>query len=254
VVMGQSSSCAGCPYPQGQVPSLGLPLLMEFRCFPAAGALGLNALDVSLAVNSSSRPNFRAFSSGGINSSGSAVSIDPDTSNVASGGFNPLSIPPGAPTLGVDNIASLGQMDLVVRVSRLHSIWLDTLLPNPVLAAPVLQAELGQLPPGTALQLDLRGAQGMLPLNAALARDAQALDAYGDPKLCPNSNPPGVGCPQVPGACQGSVVFAPSGSAWTSQWGTLAGARWVQCRITMISNAASGERPALSGLGLAWRL
>lgn len=253
LVLGQTNSCTGCPYPQGQVPSLGLPLLMEFRCFPAAGALGLNALDVSLAVNSSSRPNFRAFSSGGINFSGTAVTVDPDNASVASGGFNPSSVPPGIPTLGVDNILSLGQMDLVVRVSRMHSIWFDTQLTNPVLAAPIVQAELGQLPPGTTIQLDWRGAQAVSPLNAAVARNAQTLDAYGDPALCPNPNPPALGCAQVPGNCHGSVVFAPSGPAWTSATSTLSGSRWVQCRLTLISNAASGERPALSGLGLAWR-
>src|SRR6185436_3798823 len=43
----------GCPYTNitgnNPVPSIGLPLLMEFRCFPGSGALGLNSLDVNIA-------------------------------------------------------------------------------------------------------------------------------------------------------------------------------------------------------------
>ena len=41
----------------GQVATIGLPLLMEFRCHPDDRALGLNAFDVSLATSTSSRPS-----------------------------------------------------------------------------------------------------------------------------------------------------------------------------------------------------
>jgi hypothetical protein len=60
-------------YTPNNVPSVGLPLLMEFRCYVDTGALGLNAFDISLAVNSSARPNFRAFSTGGYNSNSDPV-------------------------------------------------------------------------------------------------------------------------------------------------------------------------------------
>src|SRR5690606_22102948 len=52
VVFGTSVP-AGTPYAAGEVPTIGLPLLMEYRCYPDAGALGLNAFDISLAINSS---------------------------------------------------------------------------------------------------------------------------------------------------------------------------------------------------------
>src|SRR6185503_20527239 len=50
-----------------EVPSFGLPLLLEYRCFPSNQGLGLNPLDISLAINSSAIPSFRAYSTGGIN-------------------------------------------------------------------------------------------------------------------------------------------------------------------------------------------
>ena len=37
---------------------IALPLLMEYRCFPDPTALGLNAFDVNLAINTSTRPSF----------------------------------------------------------------------------------------------------------------------------------------------------------------------------------------------------
>jgi hypothetical protein len=124
-----------CPFTnifgQNPAPSVALPLLMEFRCFQDAGALGLNSLDVSLAVNGFARPNFRAYSTGGTNSSGQTITINPDTELSAHGGFNPTSLPPGGATLSTDNTLYLGEMDLVTRISRMHSIWLDTLMNTP---------------------------------------------------------------------------------------------------------------------------
>ena len=40
-------------YPTGEVQTCGLPLLMEFRCYPSDTGLGLNPLAVALAINSS---------------------------------------------------------------------------------------------------------------------------------------------------------------------------------------------------------
>src|SRR5205085_495226 len=51
------------------VPSIGLPLLMEFRTYPDDGALGLNLFDVGQVVLNG-RPNVRAFSTGGVATGG----------------------------------------------------------------------------------------------------------------------------------------------------------------------------------------
>ena len=43
-------------YSPGQVQTVGLPLLMEYRVIPDATAIGINGWDFNIAVNSSSRP------------------------------------------------------------------------------------------------------------------------------------------------------------------------------------------------------
>src|SRR5205814_2369131 len=120
-IIGFANGAPGTPpitITAGNVPTFGLALLMEFRCYPDNGALGLNSLDVSIAIGSSALPNFRAFSTGGVNTSGATVQVNPDAapySTTATGGFNPASMPtPGAPTLAVDNTFYIGMMDLVV--------------------------------------------------------------------------------------------------------------------------------------------
>jgi hypothetical protein len=227
------SGTPGQPYAAGQVPSIGLPLLMEFDCFPDAGALGLNAFDVSLAINSSPSPNFRAFSSGGIDSNGQPVSVDPDTSLVATGGFNPNSNPPGRATLPAENTFYIGQMDLVVRVSRLNTVWIDTQSANPSYAATaVLEPQPAHRPPGTQVVLAYRGASSVSP---ALVANAAALDAYGEP-ISPAD----------------SVAYFNADNSWKSSLAVLDGARFAQLRATLVSNARSGAAPSISGLGLAF--
>ena len=81
----------------------------------------------SLAANSSSKPYFRAFSTGGIDTSGNTVLVQPDNEDSANGGFNPFSLPnPGAPTPGRDDAFYFGAVDFVTRVSRSHSVWYET--------------------------------------------------------------------------------------------------------------------------------
>jgi hypothetical protein len=230
VVQATGSGTAGDPYPPEQVPTIGLPLLMEFKCFPDATALGLNALDASLAIHSSALPAFRAYSTGGTNSSGQTVTIDPDLATIAQGGFNPGSTPPGAPTQPIDDVFTLGQMDFVVRVSRVHSVWIDLGVPNASFVPPVLEPPAQAQPPGTQIVLAFRGATGTIPL---VREDASSLDAYGDS--------------DVPGA----VAFLGGDSSWKSSTAELTGARFVQVRATFVSNAATGLAPMLTAMGLA---
>ena len=77
------------------MPTAGLPLLMEYRCYPSDSGIGLNPLDISLAINSSAVPNFRAFSTGGVNTQSNPVKVNPDTNMAPLGGYNPTSSPPG---------------------------------------------------------------------------------------------------------------------------------------------------------------
>lgn len=233
IAQGQPGAPVGVPYGPGSVPTVGLPLLMEFRCYPDAATMGLNRFDISIAAVSSARPNLRAFSTGGINTLGQVVIRDPDLETVASGGFNPGSQPvPGAPTLPVDNSFYVGAMDLVVRVSRAHSIWIDSGAATAQWSTAIEPAAEGR-PAGTEVQLAFRGATGVA--NAALTTDAAAIDAYGD---------------AVSGA---QPTFFQADAAWKSSAGALAGARFLQTRVTFVADAATSRTAELSALGIAWR-
>jgi hypothetical protein len=231
VVAATGLGTPGVPYSAGHVPTIGLPLLMEFKCFSDANANGLNALDASIAVNSSSLPNFRAFSAGGTNSSGQLVIIDPDLEQVASGGFNPNSVPPGQHTLGVENTFYIGQMDLVVRVSRVHSVWIDTQSSNATYAPTVVEPATADQPAGTQIVLAYRGAT---LVTGSILTDAAVLDAYGD-------------------SATGSVTYFHGDDTWKNNLALINGARFVQVRATFVSNAESGRAPSVSALGLSFQ-
>jgi hypothetical protein len=221
----QAGTIAGA----GAVPSIGLPLLMEFRCYPTDQALGLNRLDLSLAINSSSLPAFRAFSSGGINTSGNAVAVDPDLALVPLGAFNPISDPPGLRTPPNDNTFYLGQLDTVTRLSRAHTIWLDTGVANPGYLAALVAPAPDRQPAGTQVLPEYRGATGFDALQDPF--DASRIDAYGE-------------------IATGTVTFLGGVRSWTSQLPSLDGARYVQVRLTFAGNVASGASPELTALGI----
>ena len=219
----------------GQVPTVGLPLLMEFRCYPSETGIGLNPLAIHLASNVSAAPNFRAFSTGGFNSSGERIAKDPDLEFVPSGGFNPGSRPPGKPTARVaDNALYLGQLDYVVRVSRVHTIWIDTSSTTTRFVPPVLEPSEDARPPGTTIEVEFRGAlnffdAGERPFNA------QALTPYGDPR-------------------GGTVQFLNDDPSWQRDLTRLDGARYLQARISFSGNVEAGLVPELSALGIAYRI
>jgi hypothetical protein len=218
----------------GLVPTYGLPLLMEYRCFPSDSGIGLNAFDISLAVNSSSRPNFRSFSTGGLNTIGNAISKNPNLELVPSGGYNPGSTPPGKLTkLTADNSFYIGQLDIVIRVSRVHTIWLDSLFSGPNYFTPIIEPGTDQQPAGTQVQIDYRGA---LSFDAAAGDDpfdGSALDPYGDLAL-------------------GAVVFLNGETGWTNDIRNVSGARYVQVRFSFINNIETGLNAELSAIGIAY--
>ena len=238
--------------PAGQVPSIGLPLLMEFRCWPADTAVGLNALDVSFAIPTSVKPTFRVFSAGGISTAGLPVLKDPDLEAIPSGGFNPGSVPPGAPTRPDDNVFYIGQMDLVTRVSRAHSAWIDT---QPISLTtfldPVIDPRPGDMPAGTEVVLAWRGATSLAapsgPGSSGYAFDADRIDPYGAIR---NS---ATGSEYL--GDDGDVTFVlGTGLSWTSDLATLNGARYLQLRLSFIGNTQTLETAELSGLGVAYDL
>lgn len=229
-------------YTTGMVRTLGLPLLMEFRCYPDTTALGLNAFEIALAANSSARPNFRAFSTGGHDTNNTQQIKDPDLETEATGGFNPNSTPPGGTTPGTDNSFYRGQLDLLTRVSLVHSIWLDTGFDMPKFAPVVVEPSASLLPAGTQVVLAYREArqisgQDMSDTPDDISTNAQKLDWYGDPEKGEVSSP----------------VFLLD-DTWRDNLSVQMGGRYFQFRITFLSNPVSNKSPELSALGFAFSL
>ena len=215
-----------------RVPSVGLPLLMEFRCFPSETGLGLNAFDISLASNVSAQPNFRAFSTGGVNRNGRLIRKNPDLEVVPSGGFNPRRR--GRRTAQTaDNSFYIGQLDFVIRVSRAHTVWMDTLLRSPRYAEPVVEPTPENQPEGTRLVLDFRGADGFTEQARGRQFDANALNAYGNTR-------------------GGRPLFHDDDVRWFGRLQDIDGARFFQVRVSFLNNVAAGSSPVLSAIGLAF--
>lgn len=248
------------------VPSFGLPILTEFRCYSSDDAIGINRLDTSLAMDPSwsgggvaglvlgtSQPFMRIHSSGGTDTSGSDVYRDPDLEPTPRGGFNyePLLAPLGVASASADNVFYMGQLDFVIRISRVQTVWTSTVLPTPLYAEPVIEPRNEKQPAGTSVQLHFRGASNVG--NAVAFDDANMLDMYGN---IPGDGNPGTYVNTVletnPGITFDTTVGGP-GQAWTPEMSDLDGLRFYQVRITFINNPAAGTFPELSGLGFAYQ-
>jgi hypothetical protein len=218
------------------IPTIALPLLMEFRCYPDDDALGLNVFDVSMTTPVVFVPNFRAHSTGGVNTQNQIVRKDPDVQTVANGGFNPASTPlPGATTLPVDNTFYMGQLNLVTRVSRVHSIWFDSTSGTVLYTSPVVEPRPNEQPAGTSVVIEFRGATQLT--TTQLLTDATSIDAYGNPTPTTLTGP----------------TFLNNDATWKQSLTQLNGARFFQARMSYISNAETSLTPEVSSLGFAYR-
>ncbi|MCC6406528.1 MAG: hypothetical protein IT453_05150 [Planctomycetes bacterium] len=233
---------AGVPYAKDFVPTVGLPLLFEFRCYPNDSSIGLNGFKIALAINSSAAPFFRAFSTGGILASGQPKKIDPDNEPTAQGGVNPAT---GLTTPALDNSFYYGQADFVVRISRSHSIWFDTQLGAPIYYTPLVEPTPSQQPAGTSLVFAYRGATTLTPApSGGNAKgtyiNADNIDFYGDSKTTALGGA---------AAAAYSVGFqTPGDNTWKTSLPGLSGAKFFQFRVSFISNAATGLYPELSAV------
>lgn len=215
-----------------EVPSYGLPLLIEIKCFPSDRGMGLNRFDANFGTLTGLPaviPGFRAYSAGGRSGTGGTDTLVlPDSETVPMGNVNP-----GGNLPSSDSVFYLGQLDTVVRVSRVHSVWLDSglgILPRwrtPVVDPPTQ-------PTGTSIQLDFRSASGFTGGDAATAPfDASLLNPYGDPV--------------------DAMDFAPQNLAdWSNQIVIGNDQRYLQLRISFVNNIATGVGPELSALALPY--
>ncbi|MBK9385939.1 MAG: Ig-like domain-containing protein [Planctomycetes bacterium] len=229
-------------WPAGQVPTIGLPLLMDFRVQPDSGstARGLNSFQVSFASpRNVQRPNWRVFSAGGFNTQNQAIQVDTN-SDIATGGF----AAGGAPTPPNDDSIYWGQVDFVIKVSRGVTRWIDTNVTDPTgnfpsYQTPVIEPLASNQPPGTSLRLDFRGADNVAT-NSQQLTHAECVDLYGEPMLTaqvtqctPNTAATGI-------------------SAWTSAIGDIRGKRFLQMRFALVSNLSTGAVSTLSAIGIGW--
>ncbi len=250
-------------YAPGEVQTVGLPLLMEFRCWPDDGAVGINRLDSSLAIPlltpTTAPPWWRAHSTGGLpQNGGPAVFIDPDLETRANGGFDDTTVPPGAPTPGNDREVYMGAVDFVVRVSRSHSVWFPATNPdspanpftNPLYNPPtVLPAPLDQ-PIGTQVEFAFRGAINVS--NSEASGDANSLDLYGDHYKESQSPCDGSYNHNRGTELNSGISFSTGEDSWHSNINDIIGAQYYQVRITWTSNAVTGLSPELTAFALTW--
>lgn len=233
-------------YPKGKIPTIAEPLLMEFRTYPDAGALGANALKASFAINSSYKPTFRAYSAGGVDAQGNPNFVDPDNAPVATGGYTSGGVKTGP----IDNTVHWGQVDFVTRVSRSHTRWLDTGAAHDFVAAVVEYAPFG-LPVGTQVQLAYRGASSVNASAGAPWLDAGLYDPYGDGYTQAQLDMLfGAGAKpsfQV-------VEFPVDGDkSWHDSIDDLDGARWIQVRLTFVANVRTNVAPQVAGVAIAYQ-
>ena len=216
----------------GAVPSFGLPLLMQYSCFPSNTGLGLNVFRLAVARKGQVQPSFRVHSTGGYDVGANKVLVFPDLEQVPAGGFDPTSTPPGAPTRSADPTLYFGQLDTVVRLSRAHSIWFPTNASDPDFVLAAMEPSPAELPVGTEIRLEYRGAGGFTGADDT-PFDAGTLDAYGD-------------------LTSGSVNFWRGVDTWTADLDELDGAPYLQVRLTFVNNIETGQHPELSSLALAF--
>lgn len=221
-------------YGPGEVPTIGLPMLLDFRTYPAqTAANGTNALAIAgVNFNVGLLPFFRIHSTGGIDSSGTnQVLIDPDTETFAQGGLDGA----GNPTQGIDAGFYYGGAAFVTRVNRIHTIWLDTGSASnfgPLVSSP----SFNQVPAGTQMSFAFRGTTSVSPIPAA--QNGNNIDPYGD------------SFQTTAGGTPFSATFLGGDATWKSTLDQVNGARFVQVRVTMIANDLTGVVPELSALGI----
>ncbi len=273
-------------YPPNEAQTAGLPLLLEFRTYRDDSALGINGFDINLAANSSSKPYFRAFTTGGVRQNGQPKYVDPDTETLANGGFNPGSTIPGAVTFGLDNSVYLGALDLVVRISHVHSVWFrSAIVGEPAFGGrsylpPTLEPRAEDQPIGTSVEVSFRGATAITYLNpgqipgAGTAQDNDrgpddnpidpasttgqrftdyqingfTIDQWGDYY---NSVDPPFDVHRTANANPG-LTFLAGDSTWKTDVAQIEDAVFYQVRLTFFANIATGESPEVSAFALSW--
>ncbi len=238
----------------GSIPSIGLPLMMDYMTYPSleGESTGLNGFQIFFTTNSA-QPRFRIFSSGGYNSSGTAVIVVPEvppSGTQPSGGFQVS----GAPTTNSGASESYwGMADMVLKRTVFWSRWIETGVDQFSLEAPVMIPMPGEQPDGTNIRIDYRLADFGANLNdtqeANLKNAANYETRYGSYDM---ANP-------APSNLYGSGGM----TEWTYDLADLANFAtlsttsspvWLQIRWVMDNNITAGaeQEPVIDAIGFAF--
>ncbi|MCH2101147.1 MAG: hypothetical protein MK209_04435, partial [Planctomycetes bacterium] len=235
---------AGGLYDPGSVPAIGLSLLGRFRCYNVGNIEPINQFNSYQFVAASPLPAWRVFSAGGISANGDVITVVPD--NGDQGGLQPTGgWRNGSATRPDEDTIYAAQADFVVRVSRAYTHWFDLggVLPVNGVKGVVIEPIKAFQVPGTDVTVEYRGSFSVShPANptttpSPLLDAEKTLDLYGDFN-----------------DTSGSVSLP---SAWTSDLSTLEATateqyRYIQLRISFISNADLLLPASLDGLGIAF--
>lgn len=229
-------------YTRGFYPSIALPLLMRFRCYPRGQEFGFNGFQVQIMVGSSNTPAFRVFSSGGRDGQGIWHLVVPDQPSEGtnpSGGYNTTT---GATTKTFGPELYWGQVDFVTKVSRIYTHWFDFGGNLASMSALTLEPTPSQANPGTSVQVDFRASANVDVATCEANEDPTPLrnasfdfDAYGDYST--------TGC---------GVVSSPTD--WFSDPADLVaeGRPFFQLRLTFVSNPELGLPAEMDAFGFAY--
>jgi len=258
------------PYKPNQVPSVGLPLLFDCRVYPAqdSNTKGLNGFQVNVALNSSSKPNFRVFSTGGLDQGGTPQTVTPDVAPgglVPNGGYFPpgstqgpagTKTPPGGPEVYP------AQIDFAVKVSRVYTHFYNLTsvgINNPIFDPSWIVMLPAVQPTNTSATVQFRGADSA---GAGFTGDARCFDAYGEfytgaeggifptiPQL-----PTGVICGANPAGVVPNTkgTGASGGVNFTDNITLLNAKRFLQMRFTFSSDIVNDVAPSLTAVGVGF--
>jgi len=224
-------------YPTGKIPSIALPLLMRYRCYPRGQEFGFNGFQVQIMVGSSALPAFRVVSSGGRDGQNVWHLVRPDLppeGTAPTGGYNTSN---GGVSKNHGPELYWGMADFVTKISRVHTHWFglggSLASMSPLTVEPVPSVQLA----GTQVIVELRGADNITTTNCddPLSRMSD-FDAYGDY----------IGtCSTISGL-----------TSWSTSVTDLitGGKDFIQVRITFVSNISQDLDPVLDALGFAWNV
>jgi hypothetical protein len=234
----------GCPprvvnedrtYEKSLIPTIGLPLLMRYRCYVVGAEFGFNGSQVQIMVGSSALPAFRVFSWGGLTGSNWDFVV-PDADGAGSSPTPRGSIKAYGPEI------HWGQVDFVTKVSNVYTHWFNAGGALASFSGLTLEPTPQQSNPGTLVEVEFRVSPAIDVVNCVNEttplEDAAnaAFDAYGE-------YDDDIGCATVT-----------DGSAWVSDPSSLVSLQYpyFQLRFTFIANTELNLEAEMDAFGFAY--